>query len=317
MYRAAILHRLNTNIVIQIAAALNKGWWVLTTDYEGLEAQFTAGLQSGHATLDSIRVVLQEGPNVGLSPDARYALWGYSGGALASGWAAELQPTYAPELNFAGIALGGLTPNVSSVLETITNGSSAGLAFSGIYGQAKAFSNLSDWLDQNLLPEKADKFWAAAHGCLSQASDIGSGEDMYTYFKDGEASFHDAVPQSIFYYSGLMGIRDTPTAPLFVYKAVADEISVVEDTDDLVEKYCAQGARIEYHRDWVGTHFSEAIAGSASALNWVSERLDGEEVDDGCRTKQVVLTELDPATIITLGGEIFAFLQSILGGMLG
>ncbi|KAF9893920.1 hypothetical protein FE257_008891 [Aspergillus nanangensis] len=88
-----------------IAAALNQGWWVLTTDYEGLEAQFTVGLQSGHATLDSIRVVLQEGPSVGLSSDARYALWGYSGGALASSWAAELQPTYAPELNFAGVEL--------------------------------------------------------------------------------------------------------------------------------------------------------------------------------------------------------------------
>ncbi|KAL5354934.1 secretory lipase-domain-containing protein [Aspergillus floccosus] len=300
-----------------IAAALNKGWWVLTTDYEGLEAQFTAGLQSGHATLDSIRVVLKEAPHVGLSKDPRYALWGYSGGALASAWAAELQPTYAPELDFAGIALGGLTPNVSSVLETINNSSFTGLAFSGIYGQAKAYPNLTTWLDQSLLPEKADKFWAAANSCLSGARDAGGNEDMYAYFKNGKDSFYDTVPQSIFHYSGQMGIRDTPTAPLFVYKAVGDEVSPVEDTDMLVKKYCAQGARIEYHRDWVGEHVSEAIAGSASAMNWVSERLNGEDVDEGCRTKQVVLTELDPATILTLGEEIFAFLQSILGGMLG
>ncbi|GAB1216545.1 hypothetical protein ATERTT37_005761 [Aspergillus terreus] len=300
-----------------IAAALNKGWWVLTTDYEGLEAQFTAGLQSGHATLDSVRVVLKEAPRVGLSKDPRYALWGYSGGALASAWAAELQPTYAPELGFAGIALGGLTPNVSSVLETINNSSFTGLAFSGIYGQAKAYPNLTTWLDQNLLPEKADKFWAAANSCLSGAGDVGGNEDMYTYFKNGKESFYDPVPQSMFHYSGQMGIRDTPTVPLFVYKAVGDEVSPVEDTDMLVDKYCSQGARIEYHRDWVGEHVSEAIAGSASAMNWVSERLNGEDVDEGCRTKQVVLSELDPATVLTLGEEIFAFLQSILGGMLG
>ncbi|KAF9889374.1 hypothetical protein FE257_007484 [Aspergillus nanangensis] len=312
------LPKTNTSIDIPfIGAALNRGWWVLTTDYEGLEAQFTVGLQSGHATLDSMRVVLREGPKVGLSTDPRYALWGYSGGALASGWAAELQPTYAPELDFAGVAIGGLTPNVSSVLQTINKGANTGLAFSGIYGQAKAFQNLSDWLDQNLLPEKADKFWAAANGCLSEAKEVGSDEDMYSYFAKGEASFYDPEPQSIFKWSGQMGIRDTPTMPLFVYKAVADEISPVEDTDTLVKQYCAQGARIEYHRDWVGVHLTEAIAGSASAMHWISERLNGDAVDDGCRTKQVVLTELDPATILTLGEEVFAFLQTILGGMLG
>jgi hypothetical protein len=49
-------------------------------------------------------------------------MWGYSGGSLATEWAAELQPTYAPELNFAGAALGGLVPNITSVLKTINGG---------------------------------------------------------------------------------------------------------------------------------------------------------------------------------------------------
>jgi hypothetical protein len=129
-----------------MAAALNLGWWVFTTDYEGLDAQFTVGLQSGQAVLDSVRAILREGPNIGLSESPLYALWGYSGGALASSWAAELQPAYAPELDFAGVALGGLTPNVSSVLRTINKGSNVGLAFSGIYGQAKAYPNMTHWL---------------------------------------------------------------------------------------------------------------------------------------------------------------------------
>lgn len=68
--------------------------------------------------MDSIRAILSSG--LGLEAScAKYALWGYSGGALASEWAAELQVQYAPELNFAGVALGGLTPNVTSVLLTV------------------------------------------------------------------------------------------------------------------------------------------------------------------------------------------------------
>ena len=289
---------------------------MFTTDYEGLKAEFTAGLQSGHAVLDSTRVVLDEGPSVGLSGNPRYALWGYSGGALASTWAAELQPSYAPELEYAGVAVGGTTPNVSSVLQTINTGSHAGLAFSGIYGQSKAFPNLTDWLSANLISSKSAEFYSIASGCLSQASSQGSGKNLYTYFKNGESSFYDAVPRSIFEWSGEMGVHGTPTAPLFVYKATGDEISAVEDTDALVKKYCAAGARIEYHRDLVGNHETEAISGSASALAWISDRLNGEGVSSGCSTENVLLSSLSSATVALLGEELFTILETALGGML-
>jgi hypothetical protein len=101
-----------------ISAALGRGWYVSVPDYEGPLASFTAGVMSGHATLDSIRAVLSSG--FGLAANGtRYAMWGYSGGALASEWAAELQVQYASEMDFAGAALGGLTPNVTSVMNAV------------------------------------------------------------------------------------------------------------------------------------------------------------------------------------------------------
>ncbi|KAJ5081149.1 hypothetical protein N7456_013387 [Penicillium angulare] len=299
-----------------IAAALNLGWWVYTTDYEGLKAEFTVGLQSGHAVLDSTRAVLSAGPDHGLSKNPVYALWGYSGGSLASTWAAELQPSYAPDLNFAGVAVGGTTPNISSVLRTINEGSNAGLAFSGIVGQSRAFPNLTDWLNENLIPSKSDEFYSIARGCLSQASSNGKNQDLYSYAKDGEASFSGGVPESIFTWSGQLGLHGTPTAPLFVYKAVGDEISPVADTDTIVKKYCGEGARIEYHRDLVGNHESEALSGSASALAWLADRLNGEDVSSGCSTEDVLLSSLSVETIALLGEELFSVIESALGGML-
>jgi hypothetical protein len=56
-----------------IAGALGRGWFVSVPDYEGPLASFTAGVQSGHATLDSVRAVLSSG--FGLSATARYAMW--------------------------------------------------------------------------------------------------------------------------------------------------------------------------------------------------------------------------------------------------
>ena len=43
---------------------------------------------------------------LGLSPDAPVGLWGYSGGGLATAWAAEVCGDYAPELNIVGAVLG-------------------------------------------------------------------------------------------------------------------------------------------------------------------------------------------------------------------
>lgn len=74
-----------------ISTGLAKGWFVNVPDYEGPLASFTAGVLSGHSTIDSIRAVFNTRKVLGLAKDAPYAMWGYSGGALASEWAAELQ----------------------------------------------------------------------------------------------------------------------------------------------------------------------------------------------------------------------------------
>lgn len=37
---------------------------------------------------------------------------------------------------------------------------------------------------------------------------------------------------------GIMGYHGVPQMPIFAYKAIEDEISVVAETDALVDKYC-------------------------------------------------------------------------------
>lgn len=117
-----------SGIPLDVNQSLSKGWFVSVPDYEGPLASFTAGVMSGHATLDAVRATLSLKDSFLLPNNTRYALWGYSGGALASEFAAELQVQYAPEMNFSGAALGGLTPNVTSVLLTINKSYAAGLA---------------------------------------------------------------------------------------------------------------------------------------------------------------------------------------------
>jgi len=87
---------------------VKKGHTVVISDTEGQKANFAAGPEYGYNTLDSIRATFNA-PQVGLSRDAKVVMLGYSGGAIATEWAAELAPSYAPDLkpNLIGAAFGG------------------------------------------------------------------------------------------------------------------------------------------------------------------------------------------------------------------
>lgn len=295
-------------------AALNNGYYVLTTDYEGLDGQFAAGVQAGHATLDAVRIALTEGPKLGLSPQARYVMWGYSGGSLASEWAAELQPSYAPELKFSGVALGGLVPNATDIIVTINKGSSAGLIFSTLFGLGKAYPQLGKRLNEVIIPEKKAEFYHIADACYGDASERGKNKDVFSYFTIGKSFLYDPIFTSTMQSGAQMGLHGTPSMPLLIYIAQHDDLSRSVNTDRLVEKYCKDEATIDYQKDRIGDHGSEAVLGSAKAFAWVKARLEGKPVPNQgkCRTKKVVLTRFDIGTVLALGAEIIAFLEGLV-----
>lgn len=297
---------------ILMIAGLNKGWYVVTSDYEGLNAEFTAGIMSGYATLDSIRAVLSTSNAIqsGLSSKAKYALWGYSGGALASEWAAELASAYAPELHIQAAALGGLTPDVKNVLLTINGGPFAGLAFSGIAGLTRVWPNSTKWLNDNLIPSKADDFRRIAAQCSNTRD--GAGKNIGDYFKNGLASFNEQIPQQLLTSNGLMGYHGTPLIPLYFYKAAGDEVSAVADTDTLYARLCSQGTTIQYDRNLVGEHLSEAISCAGSALAWIEARLNGVSVANQgrCVRNDVVESGLNVAAFQGLSDVLIAQLQA-------
>ncbi|PGH34810.1 hypothetical protein GX50_02370 [[Emmonsia] crescens] len=107
--------------------------------------------------------------------------------------------------------------------------------------------------------------------------------------------------------------------PLFINNAFGDEISPVEDTDKLVQKYCSNGASIEYHRNLIGEHVTEAIIGSVNALEWVSDQLAGRPVQSlgSCMTENIPKPKGGPSAISMLGIELYSLLGSILGDALG
>lgn len=298
--------------ILFIIAALDQGWIVNTPDYEGPQAAFTSGIQAGQAVLDSVRAALASGSITGVSSEAAYQMWGYSGGSLATEWAAELQPSYAPELSFIGAALGGLVPNITSVLNTINKGPFAGLGPAGIIGLANAYPALATYVQENLVPSKAADFEKAGTQCLITDTSQFIFDDIYSYFTKGEELLNDPIPQSILQSTGQQGTHGTPQMPMFFYKAVADEVSPVADTDALVSRLCSQGAQIQYVRDGLGEHVTEIITGAGDAFVFLKNRFDGVPAASGCHTSNVLLDALNLPAIEALGATVVDALLAIL-----
>ena len=214
----------------------------------------------------------------GLSPNASYALWGYSGGALASEWAAELAIQYAPEMTFAGAALGGLTPNATSVIETINGTPYAELIVNGVIGVVSQDSAAQAFLISQLKktgPYNATGFLAAR--TQSTSADLGAyaGQDIFQYFTAGSAVLTNPSFQALANRDSVMGYHGVPNTPLYIYKAVGDQISKVADTDQLVDRYCQVGANIVYRRNSIGGHVAEAVNGAPGAFAFLISVLGG------------------------------------------
>lgn len=118
---------------------LARNYAVLIPDHEGPRMSYSAGIMAAHAVLDSVRGMRGLCPDLAESP---MVMDGYSGGAIATVWAAQEQPTYAPELRFSGAVAGG-TPTDYALLYRSMNGAlGSGLFAAATIGQAREYPSM-------------------------------------------------------------------------------------------------------------------------------------------------------------------------------
>lgn len=128
-----------------IQAALNRGWAVAVSDYEGLGTPglhtYVVGQSEGRALLDMARAATRL-PGSGLSSSTPVGLMGYSQGGGAAGWAAELAGSYAPELKVKGTAAGGIPGDLTAVADFVEGGPAVALALLASLGLDAAYPEL-------------------------------------------------------------------------------------------------------------------------------------------------------------------------------
>ena len=117
---------------------LLRGWAVSVPDHAGPDSNYGAGRLGGQVTLDGVRAAERFAP-AELGPDTPVGLWGYSGGGFSTAWAAELQPSYAPELNVVGSAEGGVPADFNDLINATTGSGAFGLVFAAAVGLSREY----------------------------------------------------------------------------------------------------------------------------------------------------------------------------------
>lgn len=277
-------------LLTDVEWALGQGYYVSVPDFEGPKAAFIAGVQEGHATLDSIRAV--RSLSFGLKPDAKIALSGFSGGSFASEFAAELQVRYAPELQISGVALGALVDNGTRLVDTVNGAPFAGLIPLGLLGLSAEFPEVRTFvLDQLHYSGSFNEstFLSPLNLSIEQVFGEFANQTVYNYFRDGRDIVYNPVLSKVLNSESVLGSHGVPQAPLFIYKAVHDEVTSIEGMDELVGRYCKYGANILYQRNTVGSHVEEHENGKAAAYRFLQDVLGGKYSHHGCTVETVTV----------------------------
>ena len=146
--KAKALGSLSQFEYLLMAAAVAEGWVVSVPDHEGPDGSWGAPREPGYRVLDGLRATLSF-ESFGLAADSRVGLWGYSGGGLASAWAAEMHADYAPELNIVGAVLGSPVGDLGNTFKRLNGSQWAGLPALVIASLANTYPGLASVIDEH------------------------------------------------------------------------------------------------------------------------------------------------------------------------
>jgi alpha-beta hydrolase superfamily lysophospholipase len=276
--RAKALGSISQLELFLIIAAVAEGWAVSVPDHEGLQGMWGAPFEPGYRVLDGIRAA-QSSERVALSPEAPVALWGYSGGGLASAWAAEMCGDYAPELDIVGAVLGSPVGDLGNTFRRLNGGLFAGLPALVVAALAHTYPELDRVIkehandDGRALLEQLEKMTTAEAVVRMAGKDMGD-------FLDEPLEATLSRPEVSRVFDSIKLGAAVPTPPVLIVQAVHDYVIDVHDIDALADAYSAGGADVTYHRDAFNEHMLLHPLSAPMALRWLTDRFARRPLTD-------------------------------------
>jgi Secretory lipase len=276
---------------------LAEGYTVIVPDTEGQRADFAAGPEYGMNTLDSMRAVFSASSTVGLPNDARVAMLGYSGGAIATEWAAELAPAYAPDVNarLIGAAMGGLLVDPAHNLHYVEGtwfwGGVLPMALVGI---ARAFEiDFTPYLTPTGLTVFNEMQTVSIVDVLGRYKGLTWQKLIIPAYPTPER-----LPVYVAAANKLIMGTGAPTIPLFIGQGAygllegtpgdkagigpGDGVMIAGDVRTLARNYCAKGTKVHYEQYDALGHISSLVQWLPHSIAWIQQRFADLPAPQNC-----------------------------------
>ncbi|MBF6239182.1 lipase family protein [Nocardia otitidiscaviarum] len=279
-----VLYTDDPNLMVREAPAYNfalrRGWSIAMPDHLGPNFAYGAAKLGGLITLDGIRAVQRvEQFRLSGSP---VVMAGYSGGGMATAWAAALAKTYAPELRIEGAAAGGVPMNLVKMLESLGLGAhpvfglalAAGLGLEREY--PRRFPISSQFNDRGMLVRQQ-----IANSCTNDLLAAGAGRGALD-FAASTSMIDDREARAVVEENSLELYDGTPNMPIFEWHSPIDGLVPVDAIDNTVRRWCAAGVTVQSLTVPVPDHLTAAVLGLPHVLTWIDARFRGETATGTC-----------------------------------
>lgn len=267
-----------------IATALAHGWAVAVTDYQGLGTPgthtYVVGQAEGRAVLDAARAA-QRLAGTGLSASSPVGIMGYSQGGGAAAWAAQLAPTYAPELKIKGVAAGGVPADLPAVADALDGSPFVALALLASIGFDAAYPELH--LDHYLNARGRAMLADSKDLCLVSYDGLPKLIDTaFTHIDDYTTTnpLDTAAWQARMAQNKLGATK--PTAPVYLFHAAFDEMVAYPQAATLRRTWCDQGANVTWATYPVAEHVTGMVEGAPAAYAYLTARFAGVPAVGNC-----------------------------------
>ncbi len=297
-----------------ILAALNAGYTVLVTDYQGYVANddvtYLAGKSQAHAALDLFKAA-QAIPNAGVNATSKVGIWGFSQGGQTAAWAAEIHKAYAPDVNVVGVAAGGIPANFIDAAYKLDGDLGAAFLASGVAG---LYAQYPDTLNIELIASEAglaaidrlrgqcvfEALFELQNKSLTSFTNGGIGLDQILKIQDIKNTL---IAQNLG--------TGTTSVPMYLFHGLADEFIATSQTVNLKNTYCKTNKNV-YFDMYPSEHIVTQFQAATPALAWMKDRFNGVAPQNTCAN-----TAAPPASTAVPGPDLIVKLDNwTLGGNL-
>lgn len=257
-----------------------RGWSVALPNHLGPNSAYGAAKLGGQITLDGIRAIQRVAQlSVAKSP---VAMLGYSGGGMATAWAAALQPTYAPELHIVGAAEGGVPMNLVKMVEGIgfAPHPAFGLAMAAAIGLEREYPDRLPISDQ-MNPRGIQLRNEMANGCTNEILGYGAGHSVSEFAKT-TSIIGDARARAVVEENSLELYKGIPKMPIFEWHTPTDVLIPVDAINNTVKRYCEAGVQIQSDLIPSPDHLTTAVLGLPAGMDWLTARFTNQPAPTNC-----------------------------------